>query len=250
MPPRHRERRFHEGVLALLALGLARLGVLRACDALLDLAANELTAVRFVALMAAADAVFLFHPCRTLIRAGARLYAGRCLRAGQRRKVKFRRPAVRFNLLAVQIPIAVFVRAVQLPLQIRIALAQLIGGAVVDAMALKIAFPRLGQSVVDCLCPGNLRLRGFKHLGNVAAQLARQLDHATRLQILECSLDLLCGSSGVLSGQTAAAACHGVGPVQDQRLDGRIKVGIEHNTGRGLAVEQRQRVPPAVSCKE
>ena len=66
--------------------------------------------------MTAALAVPVFDPGRTLIRAGARLYEGRCLRAGQRRKVKFRRPAVRFNLLAVQIPIAVFVRAVQLPL--------------------------------------------------------------------------------------------------------------------------------------
>ena len=65
---------------------------------------------------------------------------------------------VRFNLLAVQTPIAVFVRAVQLPLQTRIALAQLVGGAVVDAVTLKIALPRLGQPVVDCLCPGNLRL--------------------------------------------------------------------------------------------
>lgn len=106
--------------------------------------------------MAAALAVPVFDPCGTLVRSGARLYAGRCLRAGQRCKVKFRRLAVRFNLLAVQIPIAVFVRAVQLTLQIRIALAQLVGGAVVDAVTLKIALPSLGQPVVDSLCPGDL----------------------------------------------------------------------------------------------
>ena len=91
--------------------------------------------------MAAALAVPVFDPCGTLVRSGARLYAGRCLRAGQRCKVKFRRLAVRFNLFAVQTPIAVLVRAMQFPLQVCIALAQLVGGAVVDVVSpLLIAF--------------------------------------------------------------------------------------------------------------
>ena len=217
---------------------------------MLDLAADIIAALCLPTLVTATGALAAFYRYRALVRAGARLLRVRLLRAGQRRKLVLGRLAVRSNFFAVQTPIAVFVRTVQLPLQVRIALAQLVGSAVVDAVALKIALPSLGQPVVDSLCPGDLALGRFEHLGNVTPQLARQLDHAARLQILERRLDLLCRRCGVLCSQAAAAARHGVGPVQDQRLDGWVKVSIEHNTGRGLAVKQRQRIPPAVSCKE
>ena len=92
---------------------------------------------------------------------------------------------------------------------------------------------------------GYLLLAGHRRRNALA-----QLDHAACLQILERGLNLLGGLTGVLSGQTAAAACHGVGPVQDQHLQGRVKISVKHNAGRGLAVEQRQCVPAAVSGEQ
>ena len=80
---------------------------------------------------------------------------------------------MRLDLFRVKVVHFALICAVQLALQFRIALAQFIGGAVVDAVTLKIALPRLGQSVVDCLCPGNLALGRFEYLGDITAQLAR-----------------------------------------------------------------------------
>ena len=157
---------------------------------------------------------------------------------------------MRLDLFRIKVVHFALICAVQLTLQFRVALRQLVGGAVVDAVTLKIALPRLGQPVVDCLCPGNLALGRFEHLRDIRPQLARQFYHAARLQIPERGLNLLCRRCGVLCGQATAAACHGVGPVQDQHLQGRVKISVKHNAGRGLAVEQRQCVPAAVSGEQ
>ena len=200
--------------------------------------------------MAAAGTLAVPHPRRALIHACAGMGRKALRRAGQLREGILPRLFVRLDLFRVKVVHFALICTVQFPLQVLVALAQLVGGAVVNAVLPKQLFPLVGQAVVDRLCPGDLALGRFEHLGNVTAQLARQLDHAACLQILERGLNLLGGLTGVLSGQTAAAACHGVGPVQDQHLQRRVKISVKHNAGRGLAVEQRQCVPAAVSGEQ
>ena len=200
--------------------------------------------------MTAALAVPVFDPGRTLIRAGARLYAGRCLRAGQRRKVKFRRPAVRLNLFCVETVETIFVGCVQFALQMLVALAQRVGRALRDALAFQVALPDFHETFVDCFRFPDLALVLMQHLGDITAQPARQLYNATLLQVLEGLFNLLCRLRDVRRGQAAAAARHGVGPVHHERPQCRVEILIQHPAGGRLPAEQSERVAPAMPCDQ
>ena len=66
--------------------------------------------------MAAALAMPAFDPCGTLVRSGARLYAGRCLRAGQGCKLVLSRLAVRLDFTSVETEKFIIIYAVQIRL--------------------------------------------------------------------------------------------------------------------------------------
>ena len=211
--PRLRNRRCIKRLNTLLLLHLALCRAALSIQPLLDLAADVIAALRLLALVATAGALAALYRCRTLVRAGARLLRVRLLRTCQRRKLVLLYLTVRFHFLGVQIVQAALVSIVQIKLEDIITLAQLVGGRLIEAIALELGRPLLDQPLVDGFRAGDLALRGLEHLCDVLPQLARQLDHAACLQILERGLNLLCRLTGVLSGQTAAAARHGVGPV-------------------------------------
>ena len=97
-------------------LGLARLGVLRARDALFHHAAHLFATVRLVAAVAAAGTLAVPHPRRALIHACAGMGRKALHRAGQRCKLVLSRLAVRLDFTSVETEKFIIIYAVQIRL--------------------------------------------------------------------------------------------------------------------------------------
>lgn len=102
---------------------------------------------------------------------------------------------------------------------------------------------------IDRIRPRDRGLAHLEHVRDVSAQLTRQLEHAALLEIEQRRLDLLGSGKGVFSRQASAAARHRICPVQDQHAQRRVKVGVQHDARRGLALQLFQRAAPPVTGK-